>query len=377
MNHEHKDIQKILPYGEQLRGFVNQKYISQAVLYRILKERGIFALNTDKDFMAPLLQTLILSPKEFDKIRDAFSTKEDNEKIISRDIRWANNVQIYSPDTLNTDVHDFIIKKLPTCTLEQPIRLVQVNENPNHLKAEFTIKRNDINKSWYEQTNLFTGSFEFINENEGKGRVVITHTAPETKELAEFAVKEQVTKYVEKGVVAKDEQLRKITFKDFTNEERFMFFFRLTNHLQCDYFQCENIKDVSIKPEDTVLPEEIKWMEDLNKIVLSGKSVDKKYFIENKKYHKNLILWSIDASYTFNLNGQNGKYTINFGFPDFATTKRENAEFELNISSITPDKKIDSRSRKILKSKLLSEMDKQKSIVYNNFLEYKNKKNEQ
>jgi len=377
MNHEHKDIQKILPYGEQLRGFVNQKYISQAVLYKILKERGIFALNTDKDFMAPLLQTLILSPKEFDKIRDAFSTKEDNEKIISRDIRWGNNIQIYSTDILNADVHDFIAKKLPTCTLEQPIRLVQVNENPNHLKAEFTIKRNDINKSWYEQTNLFTGSFEFINENEGKGRVVITHTAPETKELAEYAVKEQVNKYIEKGAIAKDEQLRKIIFKDFSNEERIVFFFRLTNHLQCDYFQCENIKDISIKPEETVLPEEIKWMEDLNKILLSGKSVDKKYFIEDKKYHKNLILWSVDASYIFNLNGQTGKYTINFGFPDFVTNKRENAEFELNIDSITPDKKIDSRSRKILKSKLLSEMDKQKSIVYNNFLEYKNKKNEQ
>jgi hypothetical protein len=374
MNHEHKDIQKILPYGEQLRGFANQKYISQAELYRILKERGVFALNSDKDFMVPLLQTLILSPKEFDKIRDAFSTKEDNKKVISRDIQWANNSQIYSVDTLNVDVKNFITKKLPTCTLEQPIRLVQVNNNPNHLKADFTIKRNDINKSWYEQTNLFTGTFEFINENGGQGRVIITHTAPETKELAEFAVKEQIKKYKEKGIISQDEQLRKIIFKDFTNEERFVFFFRLTNHLQCDYFQCENIKDISMKPEETILPEEIKWMEDMNKIVLSGKSLDKKYFIEDKKFHKNLILWSIDASYTYNLNGQTGKYAINFGFSDFVSNKRENAEFEINISSISPDNSIDTRARKILKSELLSEMDKQKSIVYNHFLEYKKEK---
>lgn len=129
-----------------------------------------------------------------------------------------------------------------------------------------------------------------------------------------------------------------------------------------------------MKPEDAILPEEIKWMEDMNKIVLSGNSLDKKYFIEDKKYHKNLILWSIDASYIFNFNGQTGKYTINFGFPDFATNKRENAEFELNISSLSSDKAIDTRARTILKSELLSEMDKQKSIVYNNFLDYKNKK---
>ncbi len=163
---------------------------------------------------------------------------------------------------------------------------------------------------------------------------------------------------------------------DFTNEERFVFFFRLTNHLQSDYFKCENIKDIAMKPENASLPEEIKWMEDINKIVLSGNSLDKKYFIEDKKYHKNLILWSIDASYTFNFNGHIGKYTINFGFPDFATSKKEIAEFELNISSLSPDKAIDTRSRTILKSELLSKMDKQKSIVYNNFLEYKNKENE-
>ena len=64
-------------------------------------------------------------------------------------------------------------------------------------------------------------------------------------------------------------------------------------------------------------------------------------------------------------------------FPQIAETlsKKENAEFELNISTLSPAKTIDIRAKKLLKSQLLSEMDKQKSIVYNNFLEYKNKKN--
>lgn len=370
MNAEHKDIQKILPYGEQLRGFANQKFISQAELYRILKERGIFALNTEKDFTVPLLQTLLLSPKEFEKIREAFYTKEDNKKIFSRDIKWNHEVQIFSNDTIIVDMENFMKQKLPNCTLETPIRLVQVEGKLNHVKAEFTIKRNDINKSWYEQTNLFTGSIEFINENDGKGRVIISHTAPETKEIAEFAVIQQIKKYKEKGLIPNVEQLRKITFGDFTNEERFAFFFRLTNHLQCDYFKFGNIKDVSIKPEGTVLPEEIKWMEDMNKILLSGQSLDKKFFIEDKKYHKHLTLWSVDAIYNFNLRGEEGAYTVNLGFPDFVS-KKENAEFELNISSINTSRTLSTQSKKILKSNLLSEMDKQKSIVYNNFLEYK------
>lgn len=374
MNTEHKDIQKILPYGEQLRGFANQKYITPAELNRILRERGIFALTSDKDFTVPLLQTLLLSPKEFDKIREAFSTREDNRKVNSSDINWASNAQILVPEIMAVNVDDFIKQKLPTCSLEKPIRFVPVANNPNHLKAEISLKRNDINKSWYEQTNLFESSIEFINDDKGKGRIIISHTAPETKELAEFVVKKQVQEYKSRNVIAPKEELRKIIFKDFSNEERFVFFFRLTNHLQCEYFSCEDIKDISIKPEETILPEEIKWMEELNKILLSGKSLDKKEFIKDSKFHQHLILWSIDASFSYTYKGENGLFTVSFGFPDY-TSKKENAEFELNISTLSPTKTIDIRAKKLLKSQLLSEMDKQKSIVYNNFLEYKNKKN--
>ena len=57
-----------------------------------------------------------------------------------------------------------------------------------------------MNKSWYEQTNIFHGSIEFINYN-GKGHVRITHTAPETKELAEEILKIQVNRYKEKRII--------------------------------------------------------------------------------------------------------------------------------------------------------------------------------
>ncbi len=372
MNTEHKDIQKILPYGEQLRGFANQSSITAPELCSILKERGIFTLSKDKDYTVPLLQTLMLSPKEFDKIREAFSTREDNSKKSSSDIIWVKDTKILIPEILNVDVTDFIKKHLPTCTLEQAIRFSPVENNPNHLKADFTINRNDINKVWYEQSNKFDGTIEFINDTNGKGRVVISHTAPETKELAEHIIKKQLDEYKKRGVIAPKEQLRKIFFRDFTNEERFTFFFRLTNHLESEYFKHEDIKDISIKPENTELPEEIKWMEELQKILLSGKSLDKKVFIKDKKFHKHLLLWSIDASFEYSYKGEKGKFTANFGFPDFVT-KNGGAEFELLISTITPLKTIDVRTKKILKFKLLSEMDKQKSIVYNNFLEYKNK----
>ena len=48
MNAPHKDIDKIIPFGEFLRGFINQRYITATDIARILRERGIFVFNQDK-----------------------------------------------------------------------------------------------------------------------------------------------------------------------------------------------------------------------------------------------------------------------------------------------------------------------------------------
>lgn len=373
MNTEHKDINKVLPFGEQLRGFANQRFLTQAELNRILKERGIFSLNEEKEYTVSMLQTLLLSPEEFDKIRESFSTREDNKKKISRDIKWNTEQNVFDPTIAQTNVKEFMERNLPTCSLAKPVVFAPVNGNKNHIRAEIEITRNDLNKSWYEQTNLFELEIEFINDDsQGNGRVIITHTAPETKELAEHIVAEKIKQFKEKGSIQSKEILKKIVFKDFSNSERFVFFFRLTNHIENEFFNCTNIKDVSMKPEASALPEEIQWMQDLNKIILSGKSLGKKDFIKDNKFHPHLIIWNIEAEFGYDYRGQKGSFTANFGFPDYTSKKAINSEFELNISSIRSTKSIDARTKNSLKSQLLSEMDKQKSNIYNKFLEFKN-----
>ena len=149
-----------------------------------------------------------------------------------------------------------------------------------------------------------------------------------------------------------------------------MFFYRLTTHLDNDFFTCENIKDISIKPEeDTALPEEIQWMDKLKKILLSGDSLDKKDFMKDKKFHKSLVLWSIDAVFAYDYKGEKGKMTLNLGFPDYSS-KADRSEFEINISQFSTERSLNIQNKKKLKSQILSEMDRQKAIVYNRFLEY-------
>lgn len=339
MNIEHRDIDKFIPYGEALRGFVNQKFITAPALQSILKGRGIFVLNADKDYMVPIVQTLLLSPTEFDKIREAFARKEDNEKKISREISFSPNTTLYQSDIMQMNVEDFLKQQLPTCKTKQAIRFVQTNNNPNHLIAKFTLIRNDINKCWYEQTNEFSGSVEIINEN-GKGAIRITHTSSETKDLAEYIVKNQIRQYKDKGMLKGDANPQKILFSTFTNTTRFVFFFRLTTKIEDnDIFTFVDIKDISIKPQDDcVLPAEIFWMENIQRLIISGKSLSEKSFMKEEKFYRNLELWSIDATFEYNYKGQKGTVCICFGFPDY-NSKGGNAEFEVNIKSLTPQKK--------------------------------------
>jgi hypothetical protein len=372
MNIEHRDIDKFIPYGEALRGFVNQKFITPPVLQSILKERGIFVLNADKDYMVPIVQTLLLSPTEFDKIRDAFARKEDNEKKISREISFSSNATLYQSDIMQMNVEDFLKRQLPTCKIKQAIRFVQTDNNPNHLTAKFTIIRNDINKCWYEQTNEFSGSVEIINGN-GKGAIRITHTSPETKDLAEYIVKNQIRQYKDKGLLKEDVNPQKILFSSFTNTTRFVFFFRLTTKIENNgIFTFVDIKDISIKPQDEcVLPAEILWMENIQRLIISGKSLNEKAFMKEEKFYCNLELWSIEATFEYDYKGQKGYVCICFGFPDY-NSKGGNAEFEVNIKSLVPEKSMSAKEKRDLKSKLLSVMDNQKLTVYSNFLNYLN-----
>lgn len=371
MNTSHKDIDKIIPFGEFLRGYINQRYITSAEIVRILRERGIFVFNQDKDYMVPIMQNLLLSPSEFDKVRFSFSEKEDKEKKFSREIIWSENAKIFDPELMFVTLDDVIRRKLPTCKLCKPVSFVQLDHNPNHIIARFNIERNDMNKSWYEQTNLFHGSVEFIN-NKGQGYIRITHTAPETKDLAEEILRIQVEKYKQKGIIPSEVIPKKILFSEFTNETRFIFFYRLTTQLQNDIFTCLNIKDISIKPDEVnVLPEGISWMNRMKKILISGDSLDKTFFMSEKSYHSSLVLWSIEAVFSFDYKGEKGLITICLGFPDY-NKKKNNAEFEITIHSLNTRNRLIPKVKNELESKLLSEMDKQKSIVYSHFIEYLN-----
>ena len=372
MKDKPKDIQYVLPYGESIRGFANQQFIPKTEVTKLLRERGIFVFNNDKSYTVPILQRLLLSPREFDLLRDAYNSREDNFKTISREIVWTDSVTLSELNNLPIDLDNFIRTQLPTCKLLSPIRFSMVEDNPNHIAADFKISRQDINKSWYEQTNIFQGSIEFTNEN-GSGRVIIKHTAPETKKIAEEVQKIKVAQFKENNIMLPSSKPKEILFSEFSNKERFNFFYDLTITMKNnDIFTCKDIIDISIKPDDSIeiLPKGIDWMQQMKKLLISGNGLGQTFFMKDTTYHESLILWNVVALFEYDYHGVKGTVTANFGFSDY-TDKGRTSEFEISVLALTNDNKTDVKRKKKLMSVLQSELDKHKSIIYNYFVKNK------
>ena len=75
--------------------------------------------------------------------------------------------------------------------------------------------------------------------------------------------------------------------------------------------------------------------------------------------------------FNYSLISEKGSCVFYFGFPDYQSKKKSNAEFEMNILKLNPsNSKMNSKERIFIESKLLDEMDNLKNQVYNNFKKY-------
>lgn len=77
----------ILPIGDNLRNMLNKTIISDNDLHTILKEKGIFTCSNNREKTIPMFSSLIISPSEFEKLKEKQKTKEEKEKKRSSTIK--------------------------------------------------------------------------------------------------------------------------------------------------------------------------------------------------------------------------------------------------------------------------------------------------
>src|SRR6266545_2351863 len=97
------NIDVILPYGEALRPFLEQPFITKADLKDTLRSRGVFVGRYEKCDTIPILVSCLISPREFDCLRERQTSREDNPKRNSRFLIWHSQKALIQciPETLN------------------------------------------------------------------------------------------------------------------------------------------------------------------------------------------------------------------------------------------------------------------------------------
>jgi len=376
MKQEHKDANKILPYGELLRGLANQGYLVKSDLKKFLRNRGIFFNTSEKEKLVPCVACLLLSPVEFDELREYQNTKEDNFKKNTSRLNWnsASNIfdaikNIKFEKIIPDEGYNFYLVKEPNIIFHQ--------KDKNKVKIEYELERNDFNKSFYESTNRFKGEIEIEKISENEIKITKSYTSSESNFVGDSLIRIAENHFKENNHVSRNVTLKKILFSDFDNEERIVFFYRLSSNMDSTYFTFKDIVNMEFRPDnDEKLPEEIEWMKNKSELKLKGKSIHDTFFIKDKKYHKNLQFWEMESSYSFKFEIYEGNCNVVFSFKDYLN-KNEKAEFEINISnfSLVNGSEYTNRDKVIIKNKLLKLFEKNKDLVYTNFLKYQQEKN--
>lgn len=352
------DTEMILPYGEHLRGLLQNSLITDAQLRSLLREKGIYFCESTKEKMVPVLSSLLLSPKEFDLLKDHQKTKEDKEKrhesrfktelpVTTKNLKQA--LKSFNLNDLDTNKFKNYKYKVPNVTFEE-------DKEKNQLSVTYEIERYQRNKSFSEQVEFFRGTV--ILDCNGNNLEIITKnisTAKETLDINSNIISHIKNKLVENKIISETTKEEKILMSEMSNEEIIQFLLAFTDNTKFKSIEFVDIKSIDIEIDEVVsLPDEskIKWMESkISKLKLDGKKIEEIELLTDKINHQYLKCWGLIAEYKYDdvINGK-GSSVVELRF-----NSANKNEFFIQINSSKFDKKL--YTEKKIEEMILSDID--------------------
>jgi len=367
------DTGLILPYGEHLRGLLQNSLITESQLRTLLREKGIYFCDSIKEKMVPVLSSLLLSPKEFDILREHQKTKEDKEK--RHESRFKTELQV-DTQTLKQALKSFNLNDLDTNKFKNykyknPNVTFEEDKAKKQLTVTYEIERYQRNKSFSEQVESFRGTV--MLDCNGNNLEIITKnisTAKETLDINKNIINHIKGKLIENNIMSATTKEEKILMSDMSNEEIIQFLLAFTDNTKLINIKFEDVKSIDIEIDNSIpLPEksDIKWMESkINKLKLDGKKIEEIKLLTEDTNHKYLKCWGLVAVFKYDNTIGKGNSIVEFRFNP--TNKNE---FFIQINSSKFDKKL--YKEKSIEDMILSDID---NVKYQKHKEIIGKKNE-
>jgi len=358
------NINRFLPFGESLRAILQHSSIKDRERRQLLRMKGVFVNNTDEDSTFPILLTSLLSPFEFEFLKERLQAKEDREKTLTRTLNWESEKTLISAIPDNFNVQEVIKTNFPKYSVVGNPNFKMIESNPNKIVLDFKCETTNYSKPWFRGKNEFNGqvTFEKIETTDNKVQLQIIHTSPETTEIAE-----KVSKSIEKHFKAKNymnpkKEIQRILFKDFTNEERIKFFLSMTKGNRIFDFTKATFLDIGPDPNEN-LPEDIEWLElsKVRELNINGEILHNIPFLKEKTLHKFMELAEMEIIYDFSLPSVEGNCKIRFGFNNYFKKRIGNIELVVDIIKINTKDEYAHIPQSSIKRQLFKEFEKLKT----------------
>jgi len=360
------DNGKILPYGDNLRNFINNSSISESELNTFLKRKGIYVCkHTKKEFTIPIASSMLVSPKEFEILKNHHEISENKDKRLSSSLDTVSKVT--GTDLSNVlksiDLNQIAKSKFPNYQFRMPKVEFKLDDKNKQLILTYEIESYYRNRSWDEQINNFTGTVIF--DYNRKSLEIISENIYSSNETLE--INRKIINYakaeLKKANIIKNIKENRILMDDLDNKQIFQFLLSFTNNNLFTEIEFNNITSIDIEFDTKKeIPDKstIKWMESyIKKLKLDGAKIEEIEIIKEDKHHQYLKCWGIIAEYKFDNFKVKGSATVKLEF------NKSNGEFMVIMDKYKYDKKL--YSQRIIDTVILKEIanikhDKYKEI---------------
>ncbi|MGB3726893.1 MAG: hypothetical protein WA981_14105 [Glaciecola sp.] len=358
-----------IPTGDYLRQFLGNSMIKASDIKGILKKRGTFSSSSEKKILGPLLVKSGISASEFDMLKDAIQTKEENPKIQSSKIAWEGSATLIDAIPHDFDFSDLIDDPFGTLIVDNVPCFTTVGDgkNPNHLITEITVRRQDKTKNFGDDVTYHKCSVELRLDNDSniELNILTKHSSKETHNLVN-KLSRRVHKFLKSNGHIKSTSLERVLFGNFSNENRIDFMLSMAQSNDM-YLYYKDTKKLNIAPDESIsgpIPPEIALFEKkINELMFRGKGLDSSVYLGKPEVKKHIKLNSVTSNYELNDEQHQGHCQVKIYFPDF----ERNSELMMEVESLSIQKKLPIELKSDIKLQILKLLESKKIELYRKY----------
>ncbi len=357
-----------LPFGKSLRLLILGSNLSAADFRFVLNKRGIYIKDGRRENTIPNLANILLSPREFDILKNRQQFRESTVKVSDALSAWNSqeSIQQVLPDEIEPFVQDLI-------TENSPYQLTQCNlqiNDANDVVINFTVKRQDWTKDAFSSVSHHDGKFTISKDHNGVVTYRSEATSSETKELLIKLQSATHEFFQRQGAIATDSPVQKVLALYFSSYASIFDFLNCFAQQTYNALTFERISDIDVGIDQKYgsFPPNFEWLKgNIDKITLHGNKIHTTDVMKLGEVGI-LIFGEIEADFKFDFAEAKGNCTIRYGFPGYYEGK-SNVEFEAKVIRVAPYAAYAHIPKERISRQIVQEFQQNKHELFEQFID--------